>query len=388
MTRPLTLFVPVAAAAVLVAALTGCTPAHGPHPAPSGSASTPSALVTGIAADTSAPQPALDLDCTRLFALPAFNAAYGSGILHPVDVLVNEGGISATIPDADVLQTVGGISCYWSNGAPAVSAGGDGTDPVEVTLSVLPNAAAQWARYDAAYGAAGEGVQCFAPNIALNCWSEQLVGTNWVELYMLGVGGDSEAHALAAAIDTAVSSAGPGAAAWTPPSGTTTFGDCTQLLTPAQVATDLGVTDTTILFTTGAGGWSIQAAARENANAVGCLFQYADADNTVGQVTWLRGGAWAHDAAIAASAPGWGTPAAAPIAGLAAGDSAKIRCTAADPTAEEYAPNCTVDLLLGGNWLQVVIGPDPGDVHITADVRAAALAVAAHLVSGYNAHAH
>ena len=385
MTRPFAVLVPVAAAAVLMAALTGCTP--GPHPAPSGSASTPSDRVTGSAADTSVPQPALDLDCTRLFALPAFNAAYGPGILHPVDVLVSQGVNSANIPDADVLQTVGGISCDWSAGTPT-SVDGDGSAPVEVTLSILPNAAAQWARFDSLYAPDGVGFHCYTPDIALNCWSDQLVGTDWVEVDMLGVGGQSEANALATAIGTAATSAGPGAAAWTPPHGTTTFGDCTQLLTPSQVATDLGVSDTTILFTNGDGGWSIQAAARDEANAVGCLFQYADEDNTAGQVTWLRGGAWAHDAAIAASAPGWGTPASAPIAGLAAGDHAQIRCNAADPAAEEFTPVCTVDLLLGGNWLQVVTEPNPGDLHFTADPRAAALAVAAHLVSGYNAHAH
>ncbi len=375
----------MAAAAVLIAALTGCTP--GPHPAPSGSASTPAPLVTGVAADTAAPQPAIDLDCARLFASPAFAAAYGAGTLHPVDVLVSQGGYSNLIPDADVLQTVGGISCDWSNGAPGPVDGG-GSAPVEVTLALLPNAAAQWARFFGIYGAAVAGVHCDTPNGEVNCSSDQLVGTNWIELYMFGVGGEPEARALAAAVGTAVSSAGPGAAAWTPPSGTTSFGDCAQLLTPGQVAGDLGVTGTSILFTTGDGGWSIQAAARENANAVGCLFQYADEDSTVGQVTWLRGGSWAHDAAIAASNSGWGTPAPASIAGLASGDRASIRCNAPDPAAEEFTPICTVDLLLGGNWLQVVISPDPGDAHITVDPRVAALAVAAHLVSGYNAHAH
>ena len=385
MTRPLAVLAPVAAAAVLIAALTGCTP--GPLPTPSGSASTPTDLVTGAAADTSVPQPILDLDCARLFALPAFAAAYGAAdVLHPVDVLGSEGFNTNLIPDADVIQTLGGLSCDWSAGPPT-SVDGDLSAPVEVTLAVLPNAATQWARYDTSYGAASEGVHCYAPG-ALNCWSDQLVGTNWVEIYMYGVGGEPEADTLAAAINAAVSSAGPGAAAWTVPHGTKTFGDCSQLLTPAQVATDLGVTVTTIAFTTGEGGWSIQEAARANADAVGCLFQYADSDNTVGQVTWLRGGAWAHDAAIAASNPGWGAPTAAPLAGLASGDSATIRCNAPDPAAEEFTPVCTVDLLLGGNWLQVVVSPDPGDDHITADPRAAALAVAAHLVSGFNAHAH
>ncbi|MEO6115775.1 MAG: hypothetical protein ABIP33_05270, partial [Pseudolysinimonas sp.] len=350
-------------------------------------ATTPSAIVTGRAADTAVPQPVLDLDCARLFSLPAFAAAYGAAdVLHPVDVLGSEGFNTNLIPDADVLQTLGGISCDWSAGPPT-SVDGDMAAPVEVTLAVLPNAAAQWAHFDASYGAANEGVHCYAPG-PLNCWSDQLVGTNWVEIYMYGVGGEPEANALATAINTAVSSAGPGAAAWTPPHGTKTFGDCTQLLTPAQVATDLGVTATTIAFTTGEGGWSLREGAQANANAVGCLFQYADSDNTVGQVTWLRGGAWAHDAAIAASNPGWGSPAPAAIAGLAADDSATIRCNAPDPAAEEYTPVCTVDLLLGGNWLQVVISPDPGDDHLTATPRAAALAVAAHLVSGFNAHAH
>jgi hypothetical protein len=387
MTRPLAILVPVATAAVLIAALTGCTP--GSPPAPSGSASTPAPLITGRAADTAVPQPALDLDCARLNALPELAALYGGpGTVHLIDTLTYQGGISVDIPDADVIQTTGGISCDWSNGAPPVSGDGDGTAPVELHLVILPNAATQWARYDATYGAAGEGVHCITPDIAINCSSEQLVGTTWVEMYMLGVGGEPEARALAGSVAHAVSTAGAGAAAWTAPLGTKTFGDCSQLLTPAQVATDLGVTGASVAFTTPAGGWSIQAAAKQTANAVGCLFQYTDEDNLVGEVTWLRGGSWAHDAFIAASDPGWGTPAPASIAGLAAGDSATVRCNAPDPAAEEFAPVCAVDLLLGGNWLQVVISPDPGDDRISATPRAAALAVAAHLVAGFNAHAH
>lgn len=378
MTRPLAVLVPVAAAAVLILALTGCTP--GSDPTPSGSASTPSAIITGAAADTAVPQPIIDFDCNSLGASAAFGAAYGA-VLHRVDPVLRQ----SDIPDADVLQTLGGVSCEWSNGVPfGGGGGGGGTLYVGVQLAVLPNAASQWAHYDSTYGAAGEGVQCNSTAGALDCWSEQLVGTNWVSLTMFGVSGEAQARALAAATATAVSSAGPGAPVWTPPSGTTIFGDCTQLLTPSQVATDLGVTGATIQFTHGAGGWSIEAAARENADAVGCLFQYAGEDSVAGQVNWLRGGGWAYDAGVAAS--GWGTPAAAPIAGLASGDRAMIRCT--DPsTSEEGGTVCTVDLELGGNWIQVVVAPYPGE-HATADVRTASLAIATHLVSGYNAHAH
>jgi hypothetical protein len=387
MTAPLAVLVPVAAAAVLVAALTGCTPAGGHH-SPSGAASTPAAIVTGSAADSAVPQAALDLDCARVNALPALAAAYGgAGVMHPIDPLVYQGNISADIPDADVFQTLGGISCNWSNGAPAVSEGEHGA-PIEVQLAILPNAVSQWARYDAMYGAAGEGVQCNSTDVGLDCVSEQLVGTNWVELSMFGVAGESQANDLAAAVSSTVSSAAPGAPAWAPPRGTTTFGNCTQLLTPSQVATDLGLTGTTVQFTTAAGGWSIQAAARDNADAVGCLFQYADEDNIVGQVNWLRGGAWALDAAVAVSAVGWGTPTPAPIAGLAGGDRAQIRCTDPSVGDGEAPMMCTVDLVLGGNWIQVVIEPSQYDPYINVGARAAALAVAAHLVSGYHAHAH
>jgi len=383
MTRPLAVLAPVTAAAVLIAALTGCTPGH--LPAPHASPSTPSANVTGMAADTSPPQPALDLDCSRLFASPAFAVDYGAGVLHPVDPLVVQGAISSNIPDADVLQSVGGISCDWSNGAPAAPHGG-GTTPVEVSLTVLPHAASTWARYDGLYGAAGEGVQCDMPGPDLNCTSEQLIGTNWMELTMLGIVGETQANDLAAAITAIISSAGPGAGPWTPPRGTTTFGDCTQLLVPTQVATDLGVSGVGIQFTQPAGGWSIQAATREAAHAEGCLLQFTGEDNIAGQITWLRGGSWAYDPALAAADPGWGVRTAAPISGLAAGDRAQVRCS--DPTlSDEGVTVCTVDLELGGNWIQVIVSPTPGD-HVTADVRTAAVAIAGHLVSGYNAHAH
>lgn len=386
MTRALAPVITVALTAAVLAALTGCTPGPlGSTPAPS--ASTPSAIVTGAAADTAPPQPALDVTCDDLASPAALGAAYGAvGVLHPIDPLVTQEFNSTNIPDADVLQTLGGISCDWSNGAPMVSDEEHPYVPVEVTLAVLPHAATQWARYDAAYGAGGEGVQCNDTGYALNCWGDQLVGTNWMELYMFGVGGEPEAHTLAAAIATAISSAAPGAGPWTPPSGTTTFGDCTQLLNPAQTAADLGVTSPGIQFTQPDGGWSIQAGARDSADANGCLLQLTGEDNTVGQINWLRGGAWAYDRALAAARSDWGAITAAPIAGLATGDRAQVRCTEAT-TSDEGSVTCTVDLELGGNWIQVIIDPYPGLLDLT-DFRTATLAIATQLVAGYNAHAH
>jgi hypothetical protein len=142
------------------------------------------------------------------------------------------------------------------------------------------------------------------------------------------------------------------------------------------------VTGSTILFTEPSGGWSIQAGARVNADAVGCVLQFSDEDSVPGVVQWLRGGEWAYDAAAGFEA--WGANAPAAITGLASGDRARIRCT--DPTTAVYEGQavCTVDLELGGNWIQVVYEPVDGD-HAAAPARAGALALAADIVAGYNA---
>jgi len=387
MTRILSTLVHVVLAGVVLSALAGCTPVPGHH-APSGSPSTPTALVTGRAADTAEPQPALDIDCAGLVDPAALAAAFPAGV-RSVDPLVTQGGFGPDIENSIVLQAAGGIGCEWNNGLPFSQGPEEPSRYAGLRLSVLPYATSQWALYDAERGSAGEGFQCNTTTTPLICWSDQLVGTTWVSMTLEGVSGTSVARSLATSIDSAVTAARPGAARWTPPSGTKTFGDCTQLLTPAQVATDLGVTAVPMqLNAQPAGGWSIDAAAEAQVDAIGCLFQYPDNDSIVGQVNWLRGGAWAYDRGIAAVAAGWGAPAPTSIAGLASGDRAEIGCTDPSRGDEESADICTVDLLLGGNWLQVIIEPSNLDDYITVDVRTAALAVAGHLVSAFNAHAH
>jgi len=384
MTRILTTLAPVALAVLLVGALAGCTPGAG-SPTPGGSASTPAPIITGTAADTATPQPALDIDCSGLAAAGSIAAAFGPSV-HAVDPLVTQGLETPTVPDAFVIQTMGGISCEWNNGVPFVGVP-TATSYVGAQLAILPRATTQWAHYNTTYGAAAEGVFCTSTDPQIVCESEQLVGSTWVALWMYGAVSEAQAHTLAASVTAAVSAAPAGAPAWTPPSSTRTFGDCASLLTPAQVQADLGVTGASILFTLPAGGWSIQAAARENADAVGCLLQYAGEDSTPGQISWLRGGEWAYDLAASTSDPGWGASTPVTIAGLATGDRATERCT--DPTTPDYEglAICTVNLALGGNWIQVVFEPNPGD-HAAADPRVGALAVAAHLVTGFNAHAH
>lgn len=387
MTRILGTLLPVVITVTVLGALTGCTPVLPGSPAPSGSASTPSAIITGSAADTSEPQPVLNIDCPGLVDSTALAGAFPAGV-HSVDPLVTQGSLGPDIQSIDVVQAAGGITCEWNNGLPMGGSPDGDSQYVGLQLAVLPRAATGWTGYAAAFPA-GVGFQCNSTTPALNCWSEQLVGTTWVSLTMFGVGGQTEARTLTASINSAVSSATAGAPAWTPPSGTKAFGDCTQLLTPAQVATDLGVTDVGIEFSVDPiGGVGFDSTARTNADAVGCEFQYTGQDESVGQVHWLRGGSWAYDRSLAAVPAGWGVLGPATIAGLAAGDRAKIRCNAPDPAAEEFAPVCAVDLLLGGNWIQVLIEPSPYDPYFTANPRSAALAIAAHLVSGFNAHAH
>lgn len=377
MSRILSVLVPCA---IVAAVLVGCTPTPGgPPPAsPSADSPSPSPVTTGIAADVVVPQPVLDIDCPGLASAGAITAAFGATV-HSVDPLITQALSTTTVPDAYVLQTLGGITCEWNNGVPFVGVPGP-TPYVGAQLAILPHAASQWATYLANHEEAG--VFCTTSDPQLYCESEQLIGTTWVSLVMQGVVSEAQAHTLAASVVAVVTAAGPGAAAWTPPSGTGTFGDCASLLTPAQAVAAMHVTGATIIFTQPAGGWSIQAGARVNADAVGCLLQFSDEDSVPAVVEWLRGGEWAYDAAAGFNE--WGTNAPATIAGLASGDRARVRCT--DPTTSLYEGQaiCTVDLELGGNWIQVVYEPVDGD-HAAADPRAGALALAADIVAGYNA---
>ncbi|MEP6842551.1 MAG: hypothetical protein ABJA11_03455 [Pseudolysinimonas sp.] len=370
------MFVPCA---IVAAVLVGCTPTPGgTHPSPNATTETPAPIVTGAAADVAVPKPVLDIDCGGLAGAPAITAAFGASV-HTVDPLVTQALMTTTVPDAYVLQTLGGITCEWNNGVPFDGVPGP-TPYVGAQLAILPHAEVQWATYLRNYEEAG--IFCPTSSPQLYCESEQLVGTTWVSLVMQGVVSEAQARSLATSINAVVSAAGPGAPAWTPPSGTGTFGDCASLLTPAQAEADMHVTGSTIFFDQPRGGWSIQAGARVNADAVGCLLKFTDEDSVPGVVEWLRGGEWAYDAFAAFDAYPWGTNAPVAIAGLPSGDRARIRCT--DPTSPDYErqPICTVDMVLGGNWIQVVYEPADGD-HAGAEPRAGALALAADVVAGY-----
>jgi hypothetical protein len=324
------------------------------------------------------PQPVLDIDCARLAGTSAITAAFGASV-HTVDPLITQALSTTTIPDAYVLQTLGGITCEWNNGVPFVGIPGP-TPYVGAQLAILPHAELQWETYLRNHE--DSGFFCPSSDPQLYCESEQLVGSTWVSLVMQGAVSQTQARNLATSIDAVVAAAGPGAPAWTPPSGTGIFGDCASLLTPAQVQADMHVTGSTIFFDQPHGGWSIQAGARVNADAVGCLLKFTDEDSVPAVVEWLRGGKWAYDAFASYSAESWGTNAPVAIAGLPSGDQARIRCT--DPSAPDYEgqPICTVDLALGGNWIQVVYEPADGD-HAGAEPRAGAIALATDLVAGY-----
>ena len=54
--------------------------------------------------------------------------------------------MTTTVPDAYVLQTLGGITCEWNNGVPLVGIPGP-TAYVGAQLAILPHAESQWATY-------------------------------------------------------------------------------------------------------------------------------------------------------------------------------------------------------------------------------------------------
>ena len=153
--------------------------------------------------------------------------------------------------------------------------------------------------------------------------------------------------------------AGPGADPWVAPSDTLALpADCEALVAVSAVRTALGVSRT-LVSGSAAGGWSLPAGADVNAGIPSCGWFYQDADATVGWVRYLPAGVWAFTEAFPALAtPSSPTPLA--LTGLGADDEAWIRCAAGNA-------ECTIDLVIGGNWVEFDLGPEEGLGPVTAD---------------------
>lgn len=355
-------------AAALSLSLAACTPpAAEPTPAPTPEASDPSATPTPAEDVVTAPEPALDVDCSDLASTASVTSALGAGVAS-VDPAASTMGAYPVISPSYFVRSLGGLACEWSNGQPQSNRAGSNPAYVGARVLVLPNATSQWTRYVDYYGPEVEDTFCSGGYCSVDAY----VGSTWVHVQMSGTTSDASAASLGAEIVSAIAAAGPGAAPWVVPADTAPLpADCLSLISDADVQASLGI-GVPLVATTAAGGWSIEAGAEDNWQGPACHWSFLDADAGVGGLTTLVAGAWAWDEAREfLTVPS--TPVAVTLASLDAGDEAWLRCDASDST-------CLVDLVIGGNWIQVHVWPD--DVMGTSyDRRAGALAIAERIVA-------
>lgn len=357
--------------AVMLAACTPGDPSPTAEPTPG---ATPSPTSTPGPAVALVPEPVLDATCADLLPAASIAATFPDA-LSEADAGHSSLAAPAAIVPAYVVRSLGGVACEWNNGQTYSSSRGTNLDYSGVRVMVLPDAATQWDRYVAYYGSDGLGLFCgeVFPPYPLGCHGNDLVGDYWVETTIFDAASPEAASALHASILAVVGAAGPGADAWTPPADTLALpADCEVILPMSSVQSALGVADS-LVATTAAGGWSLRAGADVNAAIVDCHWSYSDADAGVGGIRVLPAGLWAWNEAL----PALTIPAApAPLAltGLDSGDEAWIRCAPANA-------ECTVDLIIGGNWIELDVGLDEGFGRVTVDRQLGATAIAQAVVT-------
>lgn len=354
-------------------ALTACTP-PGPEPTPTPTSPSASPTPSATPAAISAPAPLFDVDCGDLASEATLADALGAGVTS-IDPAQSMMGAYPAISPTYAVRSLGGITCEWSNGEPQSDTTGYNPAYVGSRVLVLPNATSQWDRYLSYYGPDAEGDLCSAYEGPLHCTTDRLTGSTWVQVTTVGATSEAAASALGAEVVATIAGAGAGAAPWTPPAGTATLpADCPGVIPDDAVQAALGL-GVAVQASTGGGGWSLEAGARENWGGPHCYWAFLDSDAGVGSLSTLPGGAWAWaEAREFLTLPS--TPEAVTVAGLSAGDEAWLRCAAGD----DY---CLVDLVIGGNWIEAYIWPD--DAGIAIDRRAGAIAIAEAIVANLGA---
>lgn len=350
-TRSTTLTAGGAAALLL---LTGCTGAGG-----AGDASDPAPTTTTTVTaspdpgSTEAPVPwgadepaaAFDLDCASL--LSAATAAAADPSWLPRDAYER----ADVLPADYAIAQEGGLACQWDDGGRHDGKGnavGDG-DYSGLRVEVLPRATENWARYAEIYGDGPEVREnCFAAEAVdgpfTGCTSDQLVGDTWVSMSMrdfaLPAGGDGRAvlAPVLAEVTAAVEGADVTDETW-PLGGPLPGWACVPgAELEASVVPEVAGAS---LMTPG-GGWSLYASAWSRAQAVLCTTT-PDGGTRLTAESILVGGAWALRQRLEFDHVDEGS--AVTVAGLPDGSAFR--------TCDDEG--CTTDLVIGEDWVRLVV---------------------------------
>lgn len=381
----------VAVGLVIAVVLTGCSAEsrRGGSASATDSTSSPAPPSATPAPPTaaSAPSSRLGLTCSELLPETIVARTVAPG-LAAVEFTANPG---YAIPAAYSIGQRGGTACAASNGV-VPEPGGTAPGYRGVTLLILPDAVGQWERYatmyasalstvTATYGEAG-GVHCFGRGNDSSCTANILVHGAWIDLEIQGIEAASDVddrgvaarvQPLLEAVVGRVSRAPAAGPLWQPPADTAALpADCSYA-TAAEVADALSVSGVSIGGDGGSGGgWSLLAAATEDAGVDRCLWFLEDETTFVGYMAALHGGAWAFDRAADLLVPAGALQIVEePIVGV---DRATFGCA--------VHLGCSLNAVIGGNWVRLNAEPSP-ESH-DDELKAKLIGLAGHVAGRIN----
>jgi len=368
------------ALAVVLISVAGLTACATPTPASSPTAEAPSPTPTETAVVVSIPKPLVDVGCSDL-ASDAEVSTQVNDDVHTADLRTGMG-----LTQELQLQQLGGFSCRWENDVPETNMS-TGPQNYNMILSALPRAGGKWERYADAYGITGDTfTYCYdyaeEDDPSFFCGYFAYVNDVWIELYLEGadkpgvVGDKAVVKSVTpffASIRATFASADYIEEPWVAPAGTAALpSKCESFATGAQLKSATGVSKALDTYTYVDGPQVSMTLSLDNVYLVKeCSFAPPTSDSRIGDLAALAGGAWV-----------WEDPSLFPsnaqpvdVPGLATDERALTSCT--DNT-------CTLDLLLGGNWISVTLGDYewlPKGYEITVDKSEALVAIATDIVA-------
>ncbi len=350
-------------AALVALAATACTPIVAPP------AASPSTGGTAVAAPSATPtsstvtapvQPKsrFSVGCDDLFPATSLAPLFSHSLTEQTGAVNARQELDIELSSTFYIQDLGGIDCAWSDGTQIEHNG------QAVYLSVLPITPANWKHFDqTAPVSAGANKYIFCSAGDENtCEYEGYMDGDWVSILLQGMvpkpaSSDNTlptpVHNLFVAAFAKLAAAGAPGPAPTPPVGSVPLPtDPNHILTAAQVKAAFGVAGQIKLDCDGEsdGPWTIGAQAERDVNSHGgCFLAAGNTGGGYGFMDWLPGGQWAEQQAQAA------TPSEVPVTvpGLPAGD------TAAE--FHDFENDLTLDLVIGGNWVELSIPPAETD---------------------------
>jgi hypothetical protein len=370
----------IAAAAITLVGLTSCAPAVGKQHAAGGTHGSSAAPGTPISTPTvstlnlTPPTPLVNINCSKLVSSAQLVAAFGTK--HVAAVATNAiatGDLEAQdtqIPAMDYVREAGGVACLWTDKPSNYYTSSFPTESAE-QVGFLFNAQTAWQNQTKVGGYPGD-INDGSCDLG-SCELDQLFGgTTWVNATELNQKGtlSDPFEAILDAAKAGVVGAGSIGAKPTPEAGTIPLGStCTAFIADASASQALGgtavVSSQPLLPKDDFSYYGIWSGAQDELGDHPCIWKRGSA--AVGHLSWLPGGAWAWNEAKALPLKD-GSVAPLAVVGLAAGDTAFIRCAAADAS-------CVADLVIGGNWIEAQVG-QPGSTN-----RAAVTAIATAIVT-------